>query len=102
MWHYLKDGIYNVSSGYETALMLKRRESVWGIMRSESSSREEDKKKWNKVWALPTTNKIKHFVWRGIRGVLSIKENRFRRMVTTELLCPVCSRDCETFSHLIF
>lgn len=42
--------------------MLKRRGGNRGPLSGESSSREADKKIWNKVWSLPIPNKGKHFV----------------------------------------
>lgn len=32
-------------------------------------------------------------------GILPIRENLFKRKVSRELICPVCSSDCETFPH---
>lgn len=100
VWHFSNRGVYSVSSGYESALRLKRQGSTQGITGGESSMRDDHKKVWNKVWSLPVPNKIKVFVWKCINGILPIRENLLRRKVTREMLCLNCKGDCETFPHL--
>ncbi|KAG5562464.1 hypothetical protein RHGRI_005257 [Rhododendron griersonianum] len=68
VWHFSNRGVYSVSSGYESALRLKRQGSAQGITGGESSMRDDDKKVWNKVWSLPVPNKIKVFVWKYINA----------------------------------
>lgn len=48
--------------------------------------RNKDKKVWNKDWSLRIPNKLKHFVFKCIIGIISIKDNMFRRKVTQDLL----------------
>lgn len=55
-----------------------------------------------KVWSLRTLGKIKHFIWKCVHSILPIRENLFRRKITSELNCPVCRMDCETLPHFFF
>lgn len=38
IWHYTTSGVYTVSSGYETALTLKRKGSIQGVASGETST----------------------------------------------------------------
>lgn len=67
IWHFSKRGGYTVSSGYETALGLKR----LGMMAGPSMD--------YKVWNLATKIKIKFFVWKCINEILPFWENLFQK-----------------------
>ncbi|KAH7861702.1 hypothetical protein Vadar_029571 [Vaccinium darrowii] len=52
-WHFTRNGIYTVKSGYETALALRRNGQMGNGIVGEGSNRESRRDMWKSVWALP-------------------------------------------------
>ncbi|KAF4351883.1 hypothetical protein G4B88_030378 [Cannabis sativa] len=56
IWHFAKNGEYNVRSGYITALN--------GRVFEENSNTESIKKWWKHMWSLRVPPKVKQFLWK--------------------------------------
>ncbi|KAH7861063.1 hypothetical protein Vadar_021190 [Vaccinium darrowii] len=100
IWHYTSNGLYSVKSGYEVALFMKRNGMLGKKGYGESSRREEHKGFWNELWSLPTTGKIKHFLWKACHNIIPVKEVLFKRKITRDPICPMCLNESETLIHL--
>ncbi|CAN1820693.1 hypothetical protein LINPERHAP1_LOCUS29207 [Linum perenne] len=57
---------------------------------------------WTKVWQLDALPKLKHFVWRMGRGVLSTRAAIPRRGMEIESECGLSGHDEETMEHVFF
>lgn len=89
-WRNDKMGVYTVKSAY--ALI---RDSP----RSDQDS--NNSKFWNKIWNLKIPLKVKHFLWKSIRGCLPTKDCLRQKKVTLDSMCPVCNLVEETTTHVL-
>jgi hypothetical protein len=73
LWRLNRNGKYSVKSAYYQ--LMER------VADNEQLRVQGD---WNKIWKLKVPNKIKMFIWRFARGVLSMG----KRLVMKEVQCP--------------
>jgi hypothetical protein len=73
LWRLNRNGKYSVKSAYYQ--LMER------VADNEQLRVQGD---WNKIWKLKVPNKIKMFIWRFARGVLSMA----KRLVMKEVQCP--------------
>lgn len=53
------------------------------------------------VWRLKCVERVKVFLWLLLKGKLLTNEERKRRKMTDNAICPVCNEEEETISHII-
>lgn len=82
-WAFTKNGMYTYMVG-------------------KSKNLELFHKVWVKIWSLPITPKVRHFMWRLCSSSLSVR-NLLKYMQIVEDACgPLCSTVPEISSHAIF
>lgn len=84
IWHYTKDGMYSVKSGYNLTISLVADESL------------EVTENWNIIWKLNVAPKIKDCLWRIYRNVIPNKVNLFNKHIVADKWCVLCGKDHET------
>ncbi|CAN1851988.1 Putative ribonuclease H protein At1g65750 [Linum perenne] len=56
---------------------------------------------WSSLWKWHGPNKINHFLWLATHYRLLTNEERNRRHLTNQVLCPRCSLQPESLSHVL-
>ncbi|CAN1811144.1 Putative ribonuclease H protein At1g65750 [Linum perenne] len=56
---------------------------------------------WDGIWRWPGPNRIKHFLWLATHKRLLTNEERSRRHLTNQVVCPRCSLHTESISHVL-
>lgn len=72
-WHYTKNGIYRVRSGYYLACQQ--------VHESRAGSSVANHSDWTNIWHLKVQQKIEVFLWKARQDTLTTNANLFRRMV---------------------
>ncbi|KAK9270863.1 hypothetical protein L1049_026449 [Liquidambar formosana] len=98
MWHYHPKGFFTVRSAYlmEMDTLRRQRSDITG----EGSSGDGNAV-GAFVWSQPVPNKVKHFVWRAVKGILPTIVSLTRRHISVDLICPMCRQDEETIIHVL-
>ncbi|KAL2924928.1 hypothetical protein RDABS01_007217 [Bienertia sinuspersici] len=92
-WSPVKYGEYTVKSGYWLAKL--------GHL-SGAGENEEEKNLWRSVWKVEGPPKLSHFLWRGCKGSLAVRECLQRRHMIEEAKCMLCSQEDEAIIHVVF
>ncbi|CAN1852510.1 Putative ribonuclease H protein At1g65750 [Linum perenne] len=85
-WGLEANGCFSVKSAY---LLLKDIDS------SESAA------SWSKVWSWEGPAKIRQFLWLVTHGKLMTNEERRRRHLSPDAICPECQGGCEDGEHVL-
>ena len=94
-WHFTKNGIYTVKSGYHTAHM--------DILGNNSSSiGPEIKVMKAQVWKVQCPPKLRHFLWQILAGCVQVTENLRKRGINCDSGCVRCGTIEETINHTFF
>ncbi|CAN1800035.1 Putative ribonuclease H protein At1g65750 [Linum perenne] len=56
---------------------------------------------WRLAWRWRGPNRIKHFIWLACHDRILTNEERHRRHLTNQVVCPRCSIHSESLSHVI-
>ncbi|KAF7814589.1 uncharacterized protein G2W53_028558 [Senna tora] len=56
---------------------------------------------WKKIWKSSLPGKIKHFVWREIKEILSVCDRLRPKGLDVSPICPVCNAKDETTHHAL-
>lgn len=96
IWPMTHSGIYTVKSGYFLALdeMVTRQYPY-------VSNSEANKSLWRKVWGARVQPKIKHFIWKALKGILPTRVNLRKKKIPLVSVCPICRIKDETVEHLL-
>ncbi|CAL1361463.1 unnamed protein product [Linum trigynum] len=95
IWHYSSSGLYTVKTGYH-------------LLASEYDLHHPptvlpfDTRFWKFLWSIPVPPKLKFFFWRAVRGFLPLQIVLFTKTLVSDTICPICSREPESFSHFFF
>ncbi|CAN1223742.1 hypothetical protein LINPERPRIM_LOCUS2142 [Linum perenne] len=89
LWRVSNNGEYSVKSAYR----LIHDETV-----ANEGLRVEGE--WDGLWKLDVPPKVRHWLWRSVRGVLPTTSSLRRRRIEVEDKCGLCSRNGETVEHL--
>ena len=57
---------------------------------------------WKLIWSLAIPGKVKHFVWKCLKGVLPCLGILAGRHIPTSAQCPVCKVGVEDIQHCLF
>ncbi|XP_062028650.1 uncharacterized protein LOC133744575 [Rosa rugosa] len=98
VWHYTKNGVYSVNSGYWVARDLQIRQSGSGA----GSSYNGSKGIWEKIWRINAPQKIRVFMWRAIHGFLPCATNLQQRRILDDPSCWFCRGPLETALHALW
>ncbi|CAN1171162.1 Putative ribonuclease H protein At1g65750 [Linum perenne] len=85
--------------GLEANEMFSVRSAVLMLQDTDSPSPEPF---WDKLWKWEGPNKIRHFLWLVSHNQLLTNEERNRRHLTYQVLCPRCSLHSESISHVFY
>ncbi|KAK8515136.1 hypothetical protein V6N12_001295 [Hibiscus sabdariffa] len=56
---------------------------------------------WKKAWALPIPQRVKTFMWITLHGRHLTNAERFRRHLTSSVVCDICGFHMEDMSHIL-
>ncbi|CAN1318165.1 Putative ribonuclease H protein At1g65750 [Linum perenne] len=87
VWGLEPKGLFSVRSAY--------------LMITDNAASPEDSV-WRNIWKWNGPNRMKHFLWLASHKKLLTNEERGRRQLTTQVLCPRCSVNIESISHVIY
>ena len=97
IWHYDRNGIFSVKSGYHVARSFKN------LASSSTSSGTNGNSLWKKLWGLCIPPKVRLFVWRLLRGILPSKGNLRKKVLLADVDCVFChshvANDLHLFKH---
>jgi hypothetical protein len=91
-----KNGLFSVRSAYHLAKEMENRD------KGGCSRRDVLTDLWNKIWRCNVPRVVKLFLWQACNNVLPTKENLYKRKITNDPLCPVCSLEIETAGHALW
>ncbi|KAK2652351.1 hypothetical protein Ddye_012207 [Dipteronia dyeriana] len=91
VWHFEKNGVYSVRSGYWLGcrLMTNQHQSNSYVVREW----------WRKLWKLEIPSKIKVFIWKTCYDWVPTKLNLRSRGINCDDKCPVCYKHKESTLH---
>lgn len=98
VWHWSKNGIYVVKSGYRVALKLLGADSLGG----PSSSFVPEEKFWKCFWKIKASPKLVNFLWIIFHNAMASRENLFSRKCASSPLWPFCNLEVESIEHILF
>jgi hypothetical protein len=88
-----------VSSQSKVRIIFKNNHS---FLEGESSGSDQIGIFWRSLWKMKIPHAVKVFVWRACSNALPTKANLFRRKITEDPLCPMCSGQTETTGHILW
>ena len=86
-------------SAYRVAVDSAPRESITRLTSSSSPDEEAGGLNWQKLWPLPLSNKVLHFLWRLSTDSLPLHMKLQHGGMQVDTLCPVCFRLDEDGGH---
>ncbi|CAN1279111.1 Putative ribonuclease H protein At1g65750 [Linum perenne] len=89
LWHFSKNDIYSVRSGYRVA-MERIRDRTYLHVGGE----------WTSLWRVDLPPKVKRFIWRLGRGAVPTREALRGRRIDVPVTCGVCDGQVESSLHL--
>ncbi|XP_050141084.1 uncharacterized protein LOC126617057 [Malus sylvestris] len=102
MWHYTRNGMYSVKSGYKVAQDMNSNGELGRKGVGQSSGDHVKDLIWGAIWQLKVPPKLSHFIGKGCKNILAVRSNLQRRGIQLEIVCPHCGDDMETQVHLFF
>jgi hypothetical protein len=94
MWGASRSAIFSVKISYR---FLKARREVEV---SHNSMQDNDQQVWRKIWKIKSIPRNVHFSWRILHAKLSVKNDLFKKGISSDPLCVFCGHHNETISHL--
>jgi len=96
VWTGNRAGKYSVKSGYNSAYP----STISANQNRASCSFKPPRSLWTQIWSLSAPPKIRTFLWSLCQNAIPTRENLYKRTITTDPLCPMCSSRTETTEHL--
>ncbi|XP_016647182.1 PREDICTED: uncharacterized protein LOC107880379 [Prunus mume] len=96
MWHFTKDGIYTVKSGYRVAVELDSNGLLGRRGDGGTSVDRGGRRLWKSIWELNVAGKIRRFIWRCCRNYLAVRCNLRQRGMQIDSACPSYQQPNET------
>jgi len=94
VWGASQSAIFSVKSSYH---FLKARREADG---SHSSMQNNNHRVWKKLWKIKSIPRHIHF-WRILHEKLLVKNDLFKKGISSDPLCVLCGEHNETISHLL-
>ena len=95
IWPYASSGQCTVQSGYK----FLAKENLNNLT---TVGLNQDNGVWKLVWGLSVPNKLKNFLWRACRNVMSAEVNLRKRMILTFDICDHCNRETKNILHALW
>lgn len=102
IWHYTRNWVYSIKSGYMMAQEINRNRELGRKCVGQSSRADTKDPVWMVLWQLKVPPKFCHFVWKGCKNILVVRTNLQCRGICLEPSCPFYVDDVETQVHLFF
>ena len=102
IWHYTKNGLYSVRSGYHVAMDMMKNGELGRKGNGMSSNSGTLGGVWKRIWSLSMPHKLRLFNWKACRKALAVKPNLERRQIRVVNKCDLCGVSDETEAHLFF
>jgi hypothetical protein len=96
IWRDSPTGMFTVKSAYHGAMRRAQQ------LQPESSSHGGKEEVWGRLWKLFVPNAEKNFLWRACHDILPTKERLYKRKVTKDAICPICTVEVETSFHILW
>ena len=90
IWHFTKNGMYLVKSGYRLFLSGRDQHVSAG-----------NRGNWLTIWNLKLPPRVKIFLWHACLGCLPVLATLQGRGVQLNPLCPICHQEPETIMHAL-
>lgn len=91
IWNETASGLFSCQSAYCT---LKRQDTMTEQRRSSNIN-------WKLLWKSKLPNKFKHFLWLAMQDRLMTNMLCFKRQMTHDASCTICSGVNETTAHIL-
>nr|XP_028954040.1 uncharacterized protein LOC114822964 [Malus domestica] len=98
IWHYTRNGVYSVKSGYLVAQEMNRNGELGRKGGGQTSTNDTMASVRRDLWSLKVPPKLCHFIWRRCQNILAVRTNLQRKGVRLSTGCPFC--DCEEETQL--
>ena len=96
-WHYEKNGLFSVQSAYRLAVW--NQDGVGQI--GTSSSSEQGRAVWKKVWSVKVPSKVNVFIWKIVNNGLPTLVNKKHRHLEQQDICQLCGTQAEDAYHAV-
>uniref|UniRef100_A0A803P5C9 RAB6-interacting golgin n=1 Tax=Cannabis sativa TaxID=3483 RepID=A0A803P5C9_CANSA len=93
VWEYDSSGIFSVKSAYHLAFSHQDLPST--------SSPDNSKKFWSKIWTSKIPPKVKIFIWRLLSQAIPVAFSLYKKCILDSPLCPLCKIQPETAKHAL-
>lgn len=101
-WAKSNSGGYTVKSGYHQVKVMKRENSYARGFQESTSIRRTKSQNWNFLWGLNMKDKLKHFVWKCLQGIVPTNAVIREKSVKGDPMCKCCGESVETLEHMLF
>ena len=95
-WVSTSTGVFSVRSAYH--MEKERLRQCIG----ESTTTYLHCEIWREIWRLRIPGTHRMFIWRACNNLLPTKENLFSRHLILNPLYPICEREVETVTHILW
>lgn len=102
IWHYTKNGIDSVRSGYFAVMEMLQNGEFGRKGGGMSSLVGEMRGIWKKTWSPLVLKKLWLFIWKACRKTLAVRHNLEGRRIQVINKCDLCGMPNETEAHLFF
>ena len=98
-WNFTRSGTFSVRSAY-----YKELDHQFGsrLMRPDRQGNIQINGLWKEAWKLKVPGKVKHFIWKVLRGVLPCLGVLATRHIPVVPQCPRCTIGEENIHHTLF
>ena len=100
-WPYEKSGVFSVRSCYKMVMETKMRRKKWLTGGTDPSNTFQQESNWKKLWGIQVPAKLRIFAWRLVWASLPTGQERQRRHMSKEVVCPICQAACDTWRHAL-
>lgn len=97
-----ENGVYSVKSGYMWVKQENLQRKHGTVGEANHSKNFQGSRVWKELWGLNMKHKLKHFIWKCLRGVLPVNEVVMRRTGNGNSMCHRCGEAVETLEHMLF
>ena len=88
IWHFSRNGIYTVKSGYRLAIDL------------EGCKGERLPGEWATLWKLQVPPKVKAFLWRACQNILPTRAKLAQKRIEVPTECVMCRSGTEDLFYV--
>ncbi|XP_048420057.1 uncharacterized protein LOC125468410 [Pyrus x bretschneideri] len=90
IWHYTKNGLYSVRSGYHVAMDMIKNGELVRKGSGMSSNPDTLRGVWRRIWSVMVPHKLQVFTWKACRNALVVRHNLERRRIRVVNKCDFC------------